>query len=294
MHLACRSLDFPIDCPVCKLNSPDADSEDAQEAAAQLPTEQHPNLKTTDRTHSEQVMSRVGTVDPHHAMQLHASHSTPSLDTITLSDQGGPEMAGSSRQTAAGHGAKPCVSSQHADTDDRAYGFGGNKSKHLAPGIDICAVTAGTAVEFQDPAANAESDQRGSSQHQVHSPNFPIVLMGTPNTPSLIPTEPLAPQGSHLFSPHQPSHILMPVTHTAESTSMSASTVSGAGSGGDKKEEEQGGFDMMAGHYEAHGGVAGADLNSTEQMSQRSASLGSSSKSAKHPYALLVSQHNLA
>lgn len=289
-HLACRSLDFPIDCPVCKLNSPGADSEDA--AAAQPTTEQHLTPRITDRTHREHIMSLVGAVDPHHAMQLHASHSTPSLDTILLSNQGGPEMARRPRQTAAGHLAKPLGSSQHADDDDRAYGFGGNTSKHSAPGINICAKTADIAFASDDPPANAEPDQCGSSQHPVHSASFPIVVTGTPNTPSLIPTEPKAPQGSRLFSPRQPSHTCIPVTHTAESTQTSPSTVSGAdlsGSRGGKEEEKRGGFAMMAGPYKAHGRLAGGDLESAEQMSQRSASLGSSPESAEHSCALLVS-----
>ncbi len=80
MIAACRNLEFPIDCPVCKLDTAESDEdEDPVDAAAQ-------ELQTTtplDRTRSDNVSSQLSfdAVDPDYAMQLHASHSTPSLVT---------------------------------------------------------------------------------------------------------------------------------------------------------------------------------------------------------------------
>lgn len=274
-HLACRSLDFPIDCPVCKLNSPNADSEDAEEASAGPATDQHDKIRTTDRTHSEHFMLHVNDVDPHHAMQLHASHSTPSLKTIMLSDQAQQKMARSSRQTAACHGANPSISSQHADDTERADKFGGSELEHLGPGIDICAKTAQVGFINGDSMTNDESYQ---SRSHVHSPSFPVIVTGTPITPSFIPPEPLAPQGSSsLFSAHQPTQRSDSLTHSTEATQSSTLRVTGSdlsGSTDDKKEEE--GRHRMAGRHVAYAELAGGHLPSAEQMSQRSASLGTS------------------
>ncbi|KAL0044049.1 hypothetical protein WJX82_005848 [Trebouxia sp. C0006] len=80
---AVRNLEFPIDCPVCKLNTPESDDEEEAPEAAQ---HQLQTLTPSDRTCSDVISAQLGSdaIDPRHAMQLHASHSTPSLETALM------------------------------------------------------------------------------------------------------------------------------------------------------------------------------------------------------------------
>ena len=265
---SCRSLEFPIECPVCKLAT--AESEDEEEAASGADTDQRHTFTTADRAHSQHVMSQLNSdaVDPNHAMQLHASHSTPSLDTITVIGHRPPDMAGTSRHTASRLNAGFSVSSQQTDASGKA--FGANDSKILAPSIEICANTAEIGFAPVATIANAESDQPGSSQHHVSSPSFPIIVTGTPSTPSLIPTEPLAPQGSRsLFSPHQPTHGPELLTQSTEATQTPVVRLSRASLSGPRDS-------LVAVSSQEQADLAGRDLPLPDQMSQHSISLGSS------------------
>ena len=204
-------------------------------------------------------MSHIDAVDPNHAMQLHASHSTPSLETIAVTEHSSPDVAGSSRLAAG-----PSVSGQQ-----RSKGFAANNAKHMTPAISIYANTAEIGFASVATLASPESDQSRSSQHHVTSPSFPIIVTGTPNTPSLIPTDPLPHQGSRtLFSPHQPTHRPELLTHSEASQDPSLS-LNRASSSAFKDNIE-------ADDKQAQGDLAGRNMLLSEQMSLRSVSLGSS------------------
>lgn len=207
-------------------------------------------------------MSHIDAVDLNHAMQLHASHSTPSLEIIAATEHSSPDVAGSSRLAAG-----PSVSSQQRNDDSK--GFAANKAKHMMPAISIHANTAEVGFAPVATLADPASDQSRSSQHHVTSPSFPIIVTGTPNTPSLIPTDPLPHQGSHtLFSPHQPTHVPQ-VTHGTVASQIPSLSLSRVSLRAPKD-------NMEADDNQAQHDLAGRDLPLSEQMSTRSVSLGSS------------------
>ena len=204
-------------------------------------------------------MSHTDAVDPHHAMQLHASHSTPSLETVAVSEH---DVAGSSRQDFA----PSAVSSQQGRNGAKACGA--KEVKDAAPVIDICANTA--EIGFPPVAASPESEQSRYSQHHVTSPSFPIIVTGTPKTPSLVPTEPLPNQGPHtLFSPHQLSHR---PEHHSHNTEVSQNSNAGLSRASLSSTQDK----LEAAENQPQPDLAGTDLSLSDQMTHGSISLGSS------------------
>lgn len=209
----CSNLDFPIDCPVCKLDNPESeDEEEAPEPASQQLQTQTP----LDRTCSDIVSSRldIDAVDPDHGMQLHASHSTPSLETATLP----LDTMASSAQAEYQDGMSRVQHSFSARVQPDGFnptGFavddGGLKS-WLTPSIDIHARSAQhESPQMSSATQPHDSGQAMSSQHGDSSPSFPIIASETPITPSLIPTERIVHQDSRaLFSPHELTQSLSP------------------------------------------------------------------------------------
>ncbi|DBA82936.1 TPA: hypothetical protein ACH3X1_006719 [Trebouxia sp. C0004] len=207
---AVRNLEFPIDCPVCKLNTPESDDE---EEAPEVAQHQLQTLTPLDRTCSDIVSAQLGSdaVDPHYAMQLHASHSTPSLETAPKphdSDHppcnlgGGPSHLPESNDRSS----QPAAS-RHDQEGTKANGFAcdvaGLKS-WLTPAFDLTARSGQhDSTHVGSMTQPHESDQAMSSQHGVSSPSFPIIASGTPITPSLNPTDGIVHQNSRLFSPHE-------------------------------------------------------------------------------------------
>ena len=217
-------------------------------------------------------MSHTDAVDPNHAMQLHASHSTPSLETIAVIEHSSRDVAGSCRHAdVAGSFSRDTgssVSSEQRNNGSKA--FAAKQVKHVGPEIDICANTAEIGFALVATLPNPESDQSGPALHHVTSPSFPIIVTGTPNTPSLIPTDPFPQQGSHtLFSPHQPPQGPELLTDTTEASQILGMRLSRASLSAPKD-------NMGAADKQAQGNLAGGGLSVSEQLSQRSVSLGSS------------------
>lgn len=216
-------------------------------------------------------MSHTDAVDPNHAMQLHASHSTPSLESIAVTEYSSRDVAGSSRHADVARSSRcdggPSVSSQQESGGSK--GFAASKIEHLGPEIDICANAAEIGFAPVATLPHSESDQPNSNLHYVTSPSFPIIVTGTPNTPSLIPTDPLPHQGSHtLFSPHQPTQGPEPPTQRTEASQSLGSRLSRASLSGPE--------DIMeADDKQAPVDLAGRALSLSGQMSRRSVSLGS-------------------
>ena len=271
----CRNLDFPIDCPVCKLDT--AESDDEEEPSSELAADQLQSLTPTDRTRSENVMPHldVVAVDPDHAMQLHASHSTPSLETVRLCDDESKDMAGkpldmarSSRQLGSHQISELAANGQQDDDSSKGFKSGGNGLKRLEPGINILAATAELSLVPANTATNTELDKSRSSQHHVSSPSFPVMVTGTPTTPSLVPSEPLTLQSSRsLFSPHelpQVSELLLNKSGTTQPPTLRLSRASLSAS----RE------DLVAAEGQAEADLAGKDVALPEHLSQRSISLG--------------------
>ena len=143
-------------------------------------------------------------VDPAHAMQLHASHSTPSLEIVALYEASPTEMAGAIRQSPFSQVSCPVVSSQQGSKSIEDGSHVGSDSKSLGPGIEIRACAA--ELSFGPVSTTTDTKLHESPDTHVSSPSFPIIVTGTPITPSLVITEPLPRQGSHLlFSPHEPT-----------------------------------------------------------------------------------------
>ena len=195
-------------------------------------------------------------------MQLHASHSTPSLETVAVTKHSSSNVAGSSHLAAG-----PSVSSHQQNAGSKAFA---NKAKNLAPGIDINANTAAIGFAPVATLANAESDQSRSSPHHVTSPSSPIIVTGTPNTPSFIPTDPLPHQGSHtLFSPHQPMHSPELLPHRIKASQNSDLRLSRASLSAPQDDQEAGDKPTLI-------DLPGRGLSSSEQGLQLGVSLGSS------------------
>lgn len=193
-------------------------------------------------------------------MQLHASHSTPSLDTIAAAQLSSPNVAGSSCLAAG-----PSLSSQQRNSDSKAFDINKANSR-----IDIHVNTAEVAFAPVATLANPASDQSKSNAHHVTSPSFPIIVTGTPSTPSLIPTDPLPHQGSHaLFSPHQPIHGGELLTHHQSEASQSSGLRPSRANLSVPK------YNMEADDIQGLADLARRSLSLSEQMSQRSVSLGS-------------------
>lgn len=193
-------------------------------------------------------------------MQLHASHSTPSLDTIAAAQLSSPDVAGSSCLAAG-----PSLSSQQRNSDSKAFDINKANSR-----IDIHVNTAEVAFAPVATLANPASDQSKSNAHHVTSPSFPIIVTGTPSTPSLIPTDPLPHQGSHaLFSPHQPIHGGELLTHHQSEASQSSGLRPSRANLSVPK------YNMEADDIQGLADLARRSLSLSEQMSQRSVSLGS-------------------
>ena len=57
VQIAHRNLEFPIDCPVCKLNTPESDDEEEAPEAAQ---HQLQTLTPSDRTCSDVISAQLG------------------------------------------------------------------------------------------------------------------------------------------------------------------------------------------------------------------------------------------
>lgn len=206
-------------------------------------------------------MSHMDAVDPNHAMQLHASHSTPSLETVAVSESSSSDVAGSSR-----HITTPSGSSQQRKNGAKASGA--KEVKTLAPVIDICANTA--EIGFPPVVTSPESDQSRSSQHHVTSPSFPIIVTETPNTPSLVPTDPLPNQGSHtLFSPHQLSHRPELHSHNTEVAQKSNSGLTRASLSAPQD-------NLETAENQPQADLAGRGLSLSDQISHGSISLGTS------------------
>ena len=215
VQIAHRNLEFPIDCPVCKLNTPESDDEEEAPEAAQ---HQLQTLTPSDRTCSDVVSAQLGSdaVDPRHAMQLHASHSTPSLETALMphdSELPPNNLAGNPSHNPVGNDTSSQVLavSRHDEGGTEADGFGRDESGlklWLTPAFDLTARSG----QHDSPHASHSmtqphgSDQAMSSQHGASSPSFPIIASGTPITPSLIPTDGIVHQRSRLFSPHELTH----------------------------------------------------------------------------------------
>ena len=255
-----RNLEFPIDCPVCKLNTPESDDEEEAPEAAQ---HQLQTLTPSDRTSSDIVSAQLGSdaVDPYHAMQLHASHSTPSLETAPMphdSDQLLSNLAGNVICGPEGNDRPRQVptASRHDQEGTKANGFAFDEAglkSWLTPTFDLTARSS----QHDSPHVSSMtqphgSDQAMSSQHGVSSPSFPIIASGTPITPSLIPTDGIVHQSSRLFSPHE-------LTQSPASLSLSrASLGSHAGDAdGDRSTDAQTAVRLPP-----------------DELSQRSASLG--------------------
>lgn len=212
VQIAHRNLEFPIDCPVCKLNTPESDDEEEAPEAAQ---HQLQTLTPSDRTCSDVVSAQLGSdaVDPRHAMQLHASHSTPSLETALMphdSELPPNNLAGNPSHGPVGNDTSSQVLavSHHDEGGTEADGFARDESglkSWLTPAFDLTARSG----QHDSPHASHSmtqphgSDQAMSSQHGASSPSFPIIASGTPITPSLIPTDGIVHQSSRLFSPHE-------------------------------------------------------------------------------------------
>ena len=272
---SCRNLDFPIDCPVCKLDT--AESGDEEETSPEPAVDQLQTLTPTDRTRSENVMSQLSfdAVDPDHALQLHACHSTPSLDTVTLPDDGPNNMAGKPLDISGNHrqlGSCQTFATSANDQQDsnssKVLNSSGSNLKPLASGIDILAATAELSFVPVHSVATAELDESRSNQHHVSSPRFPVMVTGTPTTPSLVPTEPLTHQGSRsLFSPHelpQASESLSDKLGTPQAPALRLSRASLSAS----RE------DLVATQKQAEADLAGKESALPEHLSQRSISMG--------------------
>ena len=193
------------------MEAEDDDEDDVPEAAGQ----QLQTLTSLERTRSDNVSAQVNldAVDPDHATQLRASHSTPSLAAAPLpydshaalhSTVGVSRHADENGSTAGEASSASCQNQESQPGSGFAFDEGGLKS-WLTPSIDI------TARSSQRDSSHVtsmlqpnESESGGSSQHGVSSPSFPIIVSGTPITPSLIPAEGIVHQDSRsMFSPHQ-------------------------------------------------------------------------------------------
>ena len=144
-------------------------------------------------------------------MQLHASHSTPSLASSTLPLEARSttaEMAGNSRQDAQfGGKAFPAqILKQELAPNGLAADADGLKS-WLAPSVAIVA----TSVQHDSPSATTNGHVPSQAMTRQHgsSPSFPQLVSETPITPSLVPSEAFERQNSHsLFSPHDLTQVL--------------------------------------------------------------------------------------
>ena len=265
---AYRNLEFPIDCPVCKLEAEEDDDDDVPEAAGQ----QLQTLTSLERTRSDNVSSQVNldAVDPDHAMQLRASHSTPSLATAPLphdSHAALHNMAGVTRHadendSRAGEASSASRQNQESQPgSDFAFDEGGLKS-WLTPSIDITARSSQhDSTHVTSMLQPNESALGGSSQHGVSSPSFPIIVSGTPITPSLISAEGIVHQDSRsMFSPHQLSQSSANLDLSRASLGSQA-----GGTGGNRGTTAQ----------------TGASLD-PDDLSQRSVSLGTVTVSLCH------------
>jgi len=216
-----------------------------------------------DRTCSDIVSAQLGSdaVDPRHAMQLHASHSTPSLETAPMphdTDQPPSNLAGNPSHGPDGNDTSSQVpaTSRHDEQGTKADGFACDEAglkSWLTPAFDLTA----RSDQHDSPHVSSMthphgSDQAVSSQHGVYSPSFPIIASGTPITPSLIPTDGIVHHSSRLFSPHE-------LTQSPASLSLSrASLGSHAGDAdGDRSTDAQTAVRL-----------------SPDELSQRSMSLG--------------------
>ena len=242
IQIAHRNLEFPIDCPVCKLNTPESDDEQEAPEAAQ---HQLQTLTPLDRTCSDIVSAQLGSdaVDPRHAMQLHASHSTPSLETAPMphdSDLPLSNLAGNPSHGPMGNDISRQVpdASRHAEQGTKANGFAYDEAglkSWLTPAFDLTARSGQRDSPHGSSMTQTHgSDQAMSSQHSISSPSFPIIASGTPITPSLIPLDGIVHQSSRLFSPHE-------LTQSTASLSLSrASLGSHAGDAdGDRSTDAQ-------------------------------------------------------
>ena len=251
---ACRNLDFPIDCPVCKLRQP---SDDADEPAeVQLQT-----LVSSGRSLSAFAGGQPGieAMHPEHAMQLHVSHSTPSLEAIAMPDDPaaglGMEAGKSWRETPdlgspafrLWEGAK-----QPSDFIVGPTGLGTLPS----PSIQITARSAQHGAAHMGGLTKPNESDHAPVQSEAFSPSFPIIAAGTPITPNLVPTdEVLSHQGSRLFSPHE-------VTHGPPTGATQAATSSILCHAG-----------VVASHAVAGSALEGTDTR-TEEESQTDRTLG--------------------
>jgi len=259
-QIAHRNLEFPIDCPVCKLNTPESEDEEEAPEAAQ---HQLQTLTSSRRTCSDIVTAQLcsDAVDPQHAMQLHASHSTPSLETAPMPHDSDPppsNLAGNPNHGPEGDDRPRQVpaASRHDQEGTKANGVACDEAGlkfWLTPAFDLTA----RSNQHDSPHVRSMtqphgSDQAISSQHGVSSPSFPIIASGTPITPSLIPTDGIVHQSSRLFSPHE-------LTQSTASLSLSrASLGSHAGDAdGDRSTDAQ-----------------TAVMSPPDELSQRSVSLG--------------------
>lgn len=176
-------------------------------------------------------------------MQLHASHSTPSLETAPMphdSDQPPSYLAGNPSHDLEGDDRSRQVpaASRHDEEATKANGFACDEAglkSWLTPAFDLIARSS----QYDSPHVSSMtqphgSDQAMTSQHGVSSPSFPIIASGTPITPSLIPTDGIVHQSSRLFSPHEP-------TQSSVTLGLSrASLGSNAGNaGGDRSTDAQ-------------------------------------------------------
>lgn len=167
-----------------------------------------------DRTCSDIVSAQLSSdaVDPRQALQLHASHSTPSLETTPMphdSDLPPANLAGHSSHAPEGNdrsGQVPAAS-RHDEQGTKANGFACDEAglkSWLTPAFDLTARSSQhDSPHLSSMTQPHGSDQATSSQHGVSSPSFPIISSGTPITPSLIPTDGIVHQSSRLFSPHE-------------------------------------------------------------------------------------------
>ena len=256
----CRNLDFPIDCPVCKVSIPDSDDEveDPQQPLHGQVSQQ----SLLDRTQSDYITDQLNldAVDPQHALQLHASHSTPSLETAsTESGKAGNAMAGASRHDDKFGGKEPPA--QIEQEKQQLNGF-------------VSCPTPFDAMPVHDesvPAViNGGTQTSAVSKQHDGSPSFPQLVTETPITPSLIPSDDFVRQHSHsLFSPHDLTQIApaeLALSSSAEMSRAEGQASTGMGLQSDPKGSlGKDGF-----------GLADAEgiTDKQDEMSRRSVSLG--------------------
>lgn len=217
----CRSLEFPIDCPVCRLELISEQREQQQQQQqivqqhADAAEEPDARLTITQRSLSDVVTSsQLGSsqqlteyimysqtaVDPEHATQLHAVHSTPSLGST------GHLLRDDSEYLSKAY---------DEEEDSDRFHF---KAQHhgVMPLLqrDSPRVRAASPAYVSARPDHAAAVQLGASKSKQNGmrkvPSFPIIASSTPMTPLLIPVDGAPVDSRAIFSPHQSAPVVAP------------------------------------------------------------------------------------